>query len=100
MHQCSQTRTVPCVRRAALHWRIPFWLQLAIARCESGLRALIPNSTGSGSLGLMQFMPSTFRSTPYGRHWILSAKWSALAGAWMIAHVGTGPWNASRGCWA
>jgi soluble lytic murein transglycosylase-like protein len=100
MHQCSQHRVVPCIRRAALHWRVPFRLQLAIARCESRLRALVPNQGGSGSLGLMQFMPFTFRTTPYGRRWILSAKWNALAGAYLLARVGTGPWAASRSCWA
>jgi soluble lytic murein transglycosylase-like protein len=100
MHQCSQTKVVPCIRRAALHWRVPFRLQLAIARCESGLRAWVRNNGGSGSSGLMQFMPGTFAATPYGRYSILSAKWNALAGAWLLARAGTGPWAASRSCWA
>lgn len=100
MHQCSQQRPVPCIRRAAMHWRVSFWLQLAIARCESGLRATVLNGGGSGSSGLMQFMPATFASSPYGHYWILSAKWNALAGAWLMARAGTGPWVASQQCWA
>lgn len=99
MHACAQARPVPCIRRAALHWKVSFRLQLSIARCESGLRATVPNQGGSGSLGLMQFMPGTFATTPYRWHWILSAKWNALAGAWLMRHGGTGPWFASRGCW-
>lgn len=99
MHQCSQARPVACIRRAAMHWRVSFYLQLAIARCESGLRAWALNGGGSGSSGLMQFMPSTFASTPYGARWILSAKWNALAGAWVLRRHGTGPWVASSACW-
>ncbi|HUR86939.1 MAG TPA: hypothetical protein VMY78_16520, partial [Solirubrobacteraceae bacterium] len=34
--QCAQTRPVPCIRRAAMRWRVPFSLMLAIARCEAG----------------------------------------------------------------
>ncbi len=99
MKQCSQTRVVACVRRAALHHRVDFRLQLAIARCESRLRPWALNSEGSGAAGLMQFMPGTFASTPYGARPILSAKWNALAGAWLLKRAGTGPWTASRGCW-
>jgi soluble lytic murein transglycosylase-like protein len=99
MHACSDKRPVPCIRRAAIHHRVDFHLQLAIARCESGLRPGVLNHGGSGSSGLMQFMPGTFASTPYRAHPILSAKWNALAGAWALRHWGAGPWAASRGCW-
>jgi soluble lytic murein transglycosylase-like protein len=98
MHQCSQAHPIACIRRAAMHWRVSFYLQLAIARCESQLRPWVLNGGGSGSSGLMQFMPGTFASTPYGSRWILSAKWNALAGAWLL-RGGTGPWTASRACW-
>lgn len=98
--QCSQSQPVPCIRRAALHWRVSFYLQLAIARCESGLRPWALNGGGSGSSGLMQFMPSTFATSPYRWHAILSAKWNALAGAWLLARAGTGPWVSSSGCWS
>ena len=99
MHDCSQTRPVACIRRAALHRRVSFDLQLAIARCESRLRPWVLNTAGSGAAGLMQLMPSTFATTPYRWRPILSAKWNALAGAWMLRRVGTGPWASSRGCW-
>lgn len=82
-----------------MHHRVSFVLQLAVARCESGLRAWVTNSGGSGSGGLMQFMPGTWASTPYARFSRFAAKWSALAGAWLMRRVGTGPWSASRDCW-
>jgi soluble lytic murein transglycosylase-like protein len=37
----------------------------------------------SGASGLMQFMPSTWQTTPYRRRSIWSAKYNALAGGWM-----------------
>jgi soluble lytic murein transglycosylase-like protein len=100
MHACSDRRPVPCIRRAALHHRVSFALQLAIARCESGLQPRITNYAGSGASGLMMFMPGTFAATPYRWHSVFSAKWAALAGAWGLKHWGTGPWVASRGCWS
>jgi len=99
MKQCGQARPVACIRRAALRHRVSFRLQLAIARCESGLNPFVTNREGSGSSGLMQFMPATFDSTPYRHRSIFSAKWNALAGAWLMRRAGTGPWIASRGCW-
>lgn len=115
MHQCSQTRPVPCIRRAAIHHRVSFRLQLAIARCEAG-PALNPlavfgqaaNQVAFSmswlrardlSAGLMMFKPSTFVTTRYASRWILSAKWNALAGAEVLRRVGTGPWVSSRRCW-
>jgi soluble lytic murein transglycosylase-like protein len=97
--QCSQTRPVPCLRRAAIRWRVSFRLQLAIARCESGLIPTRTNDRGSGSSGLMQFMPSTWATTPYRFRWIFSARWNALAGAWLMRRAGTAPWTASSACW-
>ena len=113
--QCSQDRPVPCIRRAAIHWQVPFRLQLAIARCEAGPRLnplAVYGSAGNRvafsmkwlrerdlSSGLMMFKPSTFKTTPYRRRWILSARWNALAGAWALRHWGTGPWVSSQTCW-
>lgn len=79
--QCSQRRPVPCIRRAALHRRVSFRMLLRKARCESGLNPWAHNP--SGSSGLFQFLPSTWGTTPYARRSIWSAKWSALAAAWM-----------------
>jgi hypothetical protein len=98
MHQCSQSRPVPCIRRAALRHRVSFHLQLTIARCESGLDPTETNNGGSGASGLMQFMPSTFATTPYALRPLFSAKWNALAGAWLLRRAGTGPGLASRHC--
>ncbi len=99
MRQCSQARPVPCIRRAALRHRVDFRMQLAIARCESRLDPEVINASGSGAAGLMQFMPATFGATPYRFRWIFSAKYNALAGAWVLRRQGTAPWLASRGCW-
>ena len=87
MHQCSQARPVPCIRRAALHWRVPTALLLRKARCESRLDPYAHNP--SGASGLLQFLPSTWATTPYARHSIWSAKWNALAAGFMH-HVGRG----------
>lgn len=94
---CSKARPVPCIRRAALHWDVPTGLQLAIARCESRLKWWAWNP--SGASGLMQLMPGTHDATPYGAKPIMSVKWNALAGAYLLRTQGTAPWNASRGCW-
>jgi hypothetical protein len=91
MHACSQTRPVPCIRRAALHWHVDLRTQLRRARCESGLNPYAYNGAPfnrapvqtTRSSGLLQFLPSTWATTPYRGRSIWSAKWSALAGAWM-----------------
>jgi Transglycosylase-like domain len=57
------------------------------ARCETG-GTLDPRSRnrGSGAAGLFQFMPDTWRSTPYGRLSVWSPYANALAAGWMHAH--------------
>ena len=100
--QCSQTRVVPCIRRAAIRWRVSYPMLLRKARCESGLNPYAINGKPENgaptdeiygppekSAGLMQFMPSTWRTTPYAGRSIWSAKWNALAAGWMH-HVGRG----------
>lgn len=96
--QCSQTRVVPCIRYAALRYRQPFRLLMRICRCESGLDPRARNP--SGSSGLAQFLPSTWAITPYRDRWIFSARWNALAAAWLLRAQGTSPWLASRHCWS
>ena len=87
MHQCSQARPVPCIRRAAIHWRVSFPMLLRKARCESRLR---PLARGGVNVGLFQFnYPGTWSSTPYAARSPWRAKWSALAAGWMH-HVGRG----------
>jgi hypothetical protein len=115
MHACSQTHVVPCIRRAALHHRVSFRLQLAIARCEAGPSlnplAVFGNAGNRArfsfawlavrdlSAGIMMFKPSTFLGLGYPASGILTAKYSALAGAKLMRQVGTAPWASSRGCW-
>lgn len=96
---CSQSRPVPCIRRAALHWRVSFPMLLRKARCESGLNPYAFNGAPFNrapvvtvkSSGLLQFLPSTWATTPYARRSIWSARWNSLAAAWMhSAGVGRG----------
>jgi Transglycosylase SLT domain len=61
------------------------------ARCESGLDPSARN-TSSAASGLLQFLPSTFRSTPYGRFDIYSPYANALAGGWMLANGRGNEW--------
>ncbi len=62
----------------------------ALARCESGLSPTAQNA--SGSSGLLQFMPSTFASTPYGRFSIWSPYANALAAGWMLQQGRRSEW--------
>lgn len=88
--QCKQHRPVPCLRRAGLRWQVSTAMLVRKARCESGLNPFARNP--SGAAGLMQFLPSTFATTPYASRSIYSAKWNALAGGWMHAVGRGGEW--------
>ena len=88
--QCSQTRVIPCIRRAAIRYRVSYSTLLRKARCESGLNPYARNP--SGSSGLFQFLPSTWATTPYARRSIWSAKWNSLAAGWMHAAGRGGEW--------
>lgn len=102
--KCSQRRPVPCLKRAAIAHRVSFGTLLRKARCESrlnpyayfgnpGNRApLSPQALGDRSAGLTQFKPSTWRTTPYRRRSIWSAKWNALAAGWMHRVGRGGEW--------
>lgn len=100
MKQCSQSRPVACIKRAALHYKMDFSLMKRVASCES---RLIPTQVNgnSGATGLFQFLYSTWASTKYGYlgDQRKSAKWSSLAAAWLMKTDGIFHWNASRGCW-
>jgi len=61
------------------------------AMCESGGYAYAKNPSSDAS-GLYQFMPSTFRSTPFGSFSIWSPYASALAAGWMQSHGRGGEW--------
>jgi len=60
------------------------------ARCESGFNRYAQNA--SGAAGLYQFLPSTWRSTPYGGFSVFDPFANALAAGWMHAHGRGGEW--------
>jgi hypothetical protein len=60
------------------------------ARCESGFSPFAHNP--SGASGLFQFLPSTFRSTPYAGFSIWSPYANALAAGWMHERGRGGEW--------
>ena len=95
--RCDHGRVNACLKRAAIHYRVSYALMRSIAWCESRLQPRAYNP--SGASGLMQFMPGTWQATPYRARPVFSAKWNALAGAWLLRRQGTGPWTASRHCW-
>lgn len=61
------------------------------ANCESHLWPYARNRS-SGASGLFQFLPSTWRSTPFGRFSIWSPWAQALAASWMHSHLRGGEW--------
>lgn len=54
-----------------------------MARCESGWSPGAV-SGGSGSAGLFQFVPSTWRRTPYAAFSVLDPDANALAAGWLV----------------
>ena len=72
--------------QAAVNWG------LRVAKCESGYN---PNAVNpySGTEGLFQFMPSTWRSTPYGRHNVFDPWYNSLGAAWLYQRDGPGQWQ-------
>jgi len=61
------------------------------ARCESGFNRFAQNA--SGAAGLFQFLPSTWRSTPYGGFSVFDPFANALAAGWMHAHGRGNEWQ-------
>lgn len=61
------------------------------AECESHLWPFARNRS-SGASGLFQFLPSTWRSTPFGRHSIWDPFAQALAASYMHAHLRGNEW--------
>lgn len=64
---------------------------LAVARCESNLN---PNDVNpvSGASGLFQFLPSTWRTTPFASYSIFDPWANANAAAWMWQQGRRGEW--------
>lgn len=67
---------------------------LRVAKCESGYN---PNAVNpwSGTEGLFQFEPSTWRETPYGRDNVFDPRYNSLAAAWLYQRDGPGQWQCS-----
>jgi len=72
----------------------------AVVRCESGGDATVSNHTGSGAAGLVQYLPSTWRATTFGRAGlnVYSPHANVIQGALAMRHS-MSPWAASRHCW-
>jgi hypothetical protein len=91
MKQCSQTRVVPCIRRAALRHNVSLPMLMRKARCESTLN---PYAVNGIHRGLFQFnYPGTWGTTPYAARDPWRAKWNALAAAWMHKVGRGGEWE-------
>lgn len=87
---CSQQRPTACIGFAALKHRQSKAAMRRVAWCESRFYPYARNP--SGASGLFQFMPSTFRSTPYRNRSIWSARWNSLAAGWMFKVGRKGEW--------
>lgn len=64
------------------------WL-VRVSWCESRWN---PRAIGHGSVGLFQFLPSTWQTTPYRRYSIFSPWAQAMAAAWMYVHGRAREW--------
>jgi peptidoglycan hydrolase CwlO-like protein len=74
--------------QAAVNWA------LRVAKCESNYNPDAVNPW-SGTEGLFQFMPSTWRSTPYGRQNVFDPWYNSLGAAWLYQRDGPGQWQCS-----
>ena len=80
--------------RAARFYHQPQGLALSISFRESRWNPGVTNR-GSGAAGLFQFMPRTWRYTPYGRRGksAYNPRWASLAAMWMWAHGYRSHWS-------
>ena len=62
------------------------------ADCETGGTFSPRSYNASGASGLFQFLPSTWRTTPYSAFSVWSAYANAMAAGWMQAHGRGGEW--------
>lgn len=89
--------SLEALRLASVVYGQPYRDLLRVANCESpGLSPRLVNSTavwnGEHATGLLQFLPSTFRSTPFAREDIFSPYANALAAGWMWKNGRRGEW--------
>lgn len=79
----SRARVSKCfIRRAAYHFDQPRRHAITVAYRESRFNFRVTNAS-SGAAGLYQFMPSTWRYTPYRGKSVYNPRWAALAAMWM-----------------
>jgi len=72
------------LRLASVVYGVPYSELLAVSLCETG--GTLDERTYNGSSaasGLLQFLPSTFRRTPFGGEDIFSPYANALAAGWL-----------------
>jgi hypothetical protein len=99
-----RTSSLEALRLAAITFRVPFSLLYRRASCEStgqppadppSERTLNPAARNRSSTaeGLLQFLHSTWASTPYRHESALSPYANALAAGWMIRSGRGGEWQ-------
>lgn len=92
-HWKSRANESKCfITRAAKHFKQSRSQALYIAYRESRFNYKVTNSS-SGAAGLYQFMPTTWRSTPYRSKSPYNPRWASLAAMWMWAHGGYRHWQ-------
>jgi len=78
-----------CIWQAAKKYRQPYGDAIRVANCESTFN---PYASGK-HLGLFQFLPSTWQTTPYRNKDALKAKWNARAAMWAWSVGRRGEWE-------
>ena len=78
----SERRIIEIIEDAADRYNQSRRAMVRVARCESGLDPYAKNPDGP-YYGLFQFLPSTWRSTPYRNDDWYDPKANARAAAWM-----------------
>jgi hypothetical protein len=94
LRAANRRRWTPTLERgiqlAAIAYRQPATLLYRVAWCES--RFFLYARSAGGHLGPFQFLPSTWRSTPYARFSPFDPTAAPLAAAWMWAQGRRGEW--------
>ena len=83
-------RGVPATVDRALHqasarYGVSYWEMRTVSFCESRWN---PRAVGNGSLGLFQFLPSTWAHTPYAARSVFDPYANAAAAAWLVRKDG------------
>ncbi len=88
----NQRRWAPTVALAAKYARSAYGVDLTgRIRCESHGNVYAHNA--SGAAGLLQFLPSTWATTPFAGFSIWDPVAQALAGGWMVRAGRSGEWS-------